>query len=175
MSRAAALEAIDRDSVQLYGYDIDPTSIESAQVNAKKAGVGDDIIFEQKDVKDLSIDQQYGIVISNPPYGIKIGDFQEMNQIYISLHKTFRKKMGWSIYILTADKKFPNYFKFAPSQTGCGSCSTVIEVKSISILGRGRRGDQVARASSTTASRSASPARMRPYRRRRPATWTRSP
>ena len=113
-ARAAALEAIDRDSVlQLYGYDIDPTSIESAQVNAKKAGVGDDIIFEQKDVKDLWIDQQYGIVISNPPYGIKIGDFQEMNQIYISLHKTFRKKMGWSIYILTADKKFPNYFKRA--------------------------------------------------------------
>ena len=108
------LEAIDRDSVlQLYGYDIDPVSIEAARVNAERAGVGDDIVFEQKDVKDLWIDQQYGIVISNPPYGIKIGDYREMNEIYISLNKTFRKKKGWSIYMLTADKKFPDYFKRA--------------------------------------------------------------
>jgi len=36
-----------------------------------------------------------------------------MNQIYISLNKTFRKKKGWSICILTADGKFPDYFKRA--------------------------------------------------------------
>ena len=72
-----------------------------------------DISFAQKDVRDLWIDQQYGIVISNPPYGIKLAELQELNQIYISLHKTFRKKKGWSIYVLTADKKFPDYFKRA--------------------------------------------------------------
>jgi putative N6-adenine-specific DNA methylase len=33
--------------------------------------------------------------------------------MYISIHKTFRKKTGWSLYILTADKKFPDYFKRA--------------------------------------------------------------
>ncbi|MCO6450099.1 MAG: class I SAM-dependent RNA methyltransferase [Caldilineales bacterium] len=113
-ARADARAAIDQDSVlQIYGYDIDESVIEIAHSNARLAGVGDDIEFAQKDVKDLWIDQQYGIVISNPPYGIKLGDFQEMNQIYISLHKTFRKKTGWSIYILTADKKFPDYFKRA--------------------------------------------------------------
>jgi putative N6-adenine-specific DNA methylase len=47
-----------------------------------------------------------------------MGGFAELNQIYISLHKTFRNKLGWSIYILTADKKFPDYFKRArPSKT----------------------------------------------------------
>jgi putative N6-adenine-specific DNA methylase len=82
-------------------------------VNARRAGVGDDILFEQQDVKDLWIDKQYGIVISNPPYGLKMGEFQALNQIYISLNKTFKKKTGWSIYILTADAKFPDYFKRA--------------------------------------------------------------
>ncbi len=113
-TRQAAKEAILNDlPLEIYGYDIDPQAIAASKANAKAAGVSQDISFEQKDIKYLWIDQQYGILISNPPYGIKMGDFQEMNQIYISLHKTFRKKTGWSLYILTADKKFPDYFKRA--------------------------------------------------------------
>lgn len=113
-ARLAARQAIDQEgSLQLFGYDIDATAIDASRMNARHAGVGTDIVFEQKDVKDLWIDKHYGIVISNPPYGIKIGDFQAMNQIYISLNKTFKKKKGWSIYILTADAKFPDYFKRA--------------------------------------------------------------
>lgn len=99
--------------MEIWGSDIDGAVIEASRQNAKAAGVGDDILFEQKDIHDLWIDRQYGILISNPPYGIKVADFKEINQIYISLHKMFRKKMGWSIYILTADKKFPDYFKRA--------------------------------------------------------------
>jgi putative N6-adenine-specific DNA methylase len=112
--RREARAAIDKTGeLQLFGYDIDPTVIEASKANAKGAGVGTDIVFEQKDIKDLWIDQQYGIIISNPPYGIKLGEFRELNEIYISIHKTFKKKSGWSVYILTADKKFPDYFKRA--------------------------------------------------------------
>jgi len=114
VARLKAYESVDKNSdLQLFGYDIDPASIDAARVNARKAGVGNDILFEQKDVHDLWIDKQYGIVISNPPYGIKVGEFKEMNEIYISLNKTFKKKTGWSVYILTADKIFPSYFKRA--------------------------------------------------------------
>ncbi|MCB0032813.1 MAG: class I SAM-dependent RNA methyltransferase [Anaerolineales bacterium] len=113
-ARVAARQAINFDhELQIFGYDIDPEAVSLAKSNAEKAGVGDDIIFEQKDVHDLWIDQQYGIVISNPPYGVRLSDFQELNQIYISLHKMFRKKDGWSIYVLTADRMFPRYFKRA--------------------------------------------------------------
>ena len=112
--RETAEAAIRADvDLQIFGYDIDPEAITAARQNAQRAGVDKDILFEQKDVKDLWIDQQYGILISNPPYGIKLGELREINQIYISLYKTFRKKMGWSVYILTADKKFPDYFKRA--------------------------------------------------------------
>ncbi len=97
--------------LEICGYDVDPAIIPEARRNAKRAGVGNDIVFEQKDVRDLWIDRQYGVLISNPPYGVKMGDFSEINRIYISLNKTFRKKRGWSVYILTADKKFPDYFK----------------------------------------------------------------
>lgn len=113
-ARNAARAAIDQESeLQILGYDIDEEAIRASKVNAKKAGVGKDIVFEQKDIKDLWIDKPNGLIISNPPYGVKMGAFQELNQIYISLHKTFKKKKGWSVYILTGDKKFPDYFKRA--------------------------------------------------------------
>lgn len=113
--RREAKLSIDRTTppLQILGYDIEPSYVKIAQANAKRATVERDIEFRQKDVKKLWIDQQYGILISNAPYGIRIANFQELNQIYIALNKTFRKKSGWSVYVLTADKKFPNYFKRA--------------------------------------------------------------
>ncbi len=113
-ARREARAAIDLTTpLSLHGSDIDPDVIEIAKANAANVGVADDIEFSVKDIKDLWIDRQYGIVITNPPYGMRLSDFQELNQMYISLHKTFRKKKGWSFYALTADRVFPNYFKRA--------------------------------------------------------------
>jgi len=111
-ARRAARAAIQSDiGLQIFGYDIDEHSIAISKVNAQNAGVGDDIVFEQKDIRDLWIDRQYGIIISNFPYGIKLADFQALNQLYISINKTLKRKKGWSLYMLTADKMFPRYFK----------------------------------------------------------------
>lgn len=111
-ARADAQAAIlPGGNLQLQGSDSDPASIEIAKSNAAKAGVADDIQFEVKDVRKLWIDREFGIVITNPPYGIRLAEYQELNSIYIALNKMFRKKDGWSIYVLTADQKFPDFFK----------------------------------------------------------------
>jgi len=112
LAREEARDAIRRgEPLRIFGYDIDAEAIAGARANARRARVGEDIAFQQKDIRDLWIDQQYGILISNFPYGIKLLDYKELNDIYISFNKTFRKKKGWSIYVLTADKMFPRYFK----------------------------------------------------------------
>lgn len=100
-----------KGKIKLFGYDIDPQVVKVARHNASKAGVERDITFEAKAVSDLWIDQQFGVVITNPPYGVRMADFREINQIYIALNKMFRKKDGWAVYVLTADEKFPDYFK----------------------------------------------------------------
>ncbi|MEZ4592145.1 MAG: class I SAM-dependent RNA methyltransferase [Chloroflexota bacterium] len=113
-ARAEAQAAIlPGGSLQLQGSDSDPASVEIARSNAAKAGVADDIQFEVKDVRKLWIDREFGIVITNPPYGIRLAEYQQLNSIYIAVNKMFRKKDGWSIYVLTADQKFPDYFKRA--------------------------------------------------------------
>jgi putative N6-adenine-specific DNA methylase len=110
----AALEQSDHvTELQIFGYDVDAASIEGCKRNAWNAGVEKDITFAQKDVKNLWIDRQFGSLITNPPYGRRMTEFRDINQIYLSLNKTFRKKKGWSIYVLTADSMFPKYFKRA--------------------------------------------------------------
>jgi putative N6-adenine-specific DNA methylase len=112
LERGKAKSAVlDRPSLEIIGYDLEQSNIEACKLNARKAGVAGDIQFQRKDLHDLWIDQQYGIVISNPPYGLKVGGFKEINKLYISINKIFKKKKGWSLYILTADKHFPDYFK----------------------------------------------------------------
>ncbi len=112
LAREEARAAVRKKAaLRIHGYDIDPAMVAAARINARAAGVGQDILFEQKDIRDLWIDQQYGILISNFPYGVKLGDYRELNDIYLSFNKTFRKKRGWSIYVLTADRMFPRYFK----------------------------------------------------------------
>ncbi|MBP6016328.1 MAG: class I SAM-dependent RNA methyltransferase [Candidatus Promineofilum sp.] len=111
-ARQAAEAAIDRSGeLALFGYDIDAEAIRVAKQNAALAGVAADVTFEQKALADLWIDQERGILISNPPYGRRMAEFQEINALYITLNKMMRKKSGWSVYILTADDKFPDYFK----------------------------------------------------------------
>ncbi|WP_420645261.1 THUMP domain-containing class I SAM-dependent RNA methyltransferase [Candidatus Leptofilum sp.] len=114
LARQEAQNAIlPSGNLQLQGSDSDPTAIEIARSNATKAGVADDIQFQVKDVRKLWIDRKFGIVITNPPYGIRLAEYRELNSIYLALNKMFRKKDGWSVYVLTADQKFPSYFKRA--------------------------------------------------------------
>jgi putative N6-adenine-specific DNA methylase len=94
----------------LSGTDRDARSIETAHYNAGLAGVREDVLFEQKEVRDLWIDQQHGTMIANPPYGLRLSDAQEMKQLYVALNKMFKKKRGWSVHILTADEQFPTFF-----------------------------------------------------------------
>ena len=113
-TRIAAHDSIDFDAdLSLFGYDIDRLGIQVGRANARIAGVEKDITFELKDIKELWIDRQYGSLITNPPYGRRMSDYNDLNQIYLSINKTFRKKKGWSVYVLTADSQFPKYFKRA--------------------------------------------------------------
>ncbi len=113
-ARLDAQAAIIREGeLKIFGYDIDEERIKDCLINARNAGVAGDIAFAVKDIKDLWIDKQYGIVITNPPYGVKLGSQKELTPVYVSIHNMFKKKTGWSLFVLTADKRFPDFFKRA--------------------------------------------------------------
>ena len=97
-----------RSMLDICGYDIDRHVLETARSNAKKAGVDDIIHFQQRDFSEFSSKKQYGCIITNPPYGERIGDKSAINKIYAAFRRSMAVLPTWSFYVLTADEIFEN-------------------------------------------------------------------
>lgn len=97
-------------ALQIRGYDIELDLVKCCRENAANAGVEKDIVFEAKDACDLKLDRETGTVISNPPYGVTLSTLRDLNPLYNALDEKFRNQKGWSLYFLTSDKRFPEFF-----------------------------------------------------------------
>ncbi|MGS4055204.1 class I SAM-dependent RNA methyltransferase [Staphylococcus pseudintermedius] len=106
--RAEADELADYDKeIEIYASDIDPEMVEIAQRNADEVGVGDIIRFEVKDVNPLTINHDGPIgLIGNPPYGERIGDRAEVEEMYRNLGILMQNHPNLSLYIMTSNKEF---------------------------------------------------------------------
>lgn len=110
-ARKEAFKAIDNESeLHILGCDIDKRSILRARDNAANLGLEDDISFFIKDMRDVDLNNEYGVVISNPPYGERIGEKEEIQQLYKDLGKKFRELDTWSVYIITSEEKFEQLY-----------------------------------------------------------------
>lgn len=109
--RKAAYQAIDYDIVpELYGSDIDEDAIKIAEENAVKAGVDDCITFEVKSCKDIVLPGDYGVLITNPPYGERIGELKEVEDLYRALGAIMKGNPTWSTYLITSMEYFETLF-----------------------------------------------------------------
>ena len=100
-----AYEAIEYDKdLRIKASDINPEAIEAATENAIEAGVDECIEFQLKDVADMERYEPQGIVITNPPYGARIGDDEGIEKIYKSLRKFFKENKDWSLFLITTDE-----------------------------------------------------------------------
>ena len=100
----------DNEDFKIYGYDIDPESIEIAKHNAEIAGVDQYIDFSVADVKDFKSDEEYGIIITNPPYGERLEDEESVKILYKEMGYAFRSLKNWSYFIITSYDRFEYEF-----------------------------------------------------------------
>lgn len=96
--------------LDITGYDIDGRMIDIAKKNALEAGLGDSITFKQLQVADFHTDKKFGVMISNPPYGERLGDKEKAGEIYKAIGQAFRPHRTWSKYIITSDLDFEDYY-----------------------------------------------------------------
>lgn len=104
--RKKAFEAADWGrELEIYAGDIDPGAIEAAKENAIEAGVDDAIFFKVCDAANLDAGgKRSGIIITNPPYGQRIGDRKSMDKLYEGLSRFLKENPTWSMFAVTADK-----------------------------------------------------------------------
>lgn len=104
------LEAVNKSvPTHLYGSDTDPEMITVARENARRAGVERMITFRRADVADFSNKEPYGFIVTNPPYGERISEKEELPELYRKLAEAYRGLDRWSMYVITAWENAPGY------------------------------------------------------------------
>ncbi|MFW5976469.1 MAG: THUMP domain-containing class I SAM-dependent RNA methyltransferase [Bacillota bacterium] len=108
--RQACADIKETEARLIMGTDIDGEVIDIARHHAEKAGVDDTIHFQQKSLSEFKTSRKYGYVITNPPYGQRIGESQKIKELYKKMGKKFLPLETWSFYILTSNKDFESLF-----------------------------------------------------------------
>lgn len=96
--------------LDIMGTDIDQNMIEIAKENAARAGVEDFITFKQLALKDFKTDKEYGVMVSNPPYGERMENEEYVENLYKQMGEVFRPLETWSKYIITSDLDFEDFY-----------------------------------------------------------------
>ena len=110
-ARTEATNVIDRSvPIRILASDIDKDAIRIARENAIDAGIEDCIEFSVKPLNEIKLMDKYGVVITNPPYGERIGTRNEISDLYKNMGKIFRNDPTWSVYVLTSEEKFENLY-----------------------------------------------------------------
>lgn len=106
-ARAEARDLVrDNGPLQIVGTDIDKEALSQARYHAQQAGVEADIHFQQRAFEDVTSSRKYGCLITNPPYGERLGEQEEAIQLYRQMPEVFAKLETWSLYVLTPHSSF---------------------------------------------------------------------
>lgn len=110
--RDEAYDAIDEDvQLSIAGSDIDPKALDIALLAARSAGLSKSIKLQHMSVQDIKPEGDYGVIITNPPYGERIGSAHEVEKVTRLLGKAAQRLSTWSHFIITPDKKFEQLFE----------------------------------------------------------------
>ena len=110
----AADEAMDKEfdgDYDIWGGDIAPKAVAIARSNAEKAGVEDLVRFEVADALSFHREEPYGKIVTNPPYGERIMEKKEAEDLYRGFGKAFRALPdGWTLSLLSSHTEFERTF-----------------------------------------------------------------
>lgn len=116
-AKKEAENLIDRETkLSIHGYDLDSSALDAARGNLLLAGLGGNIHFQQRDMRDISSAKKYGFIITNPPYGERLEEKDAMPELYKEMGKAFSKLDEWSYYIITGFEDAPKYFGRKPDK-----------------------------------------------------------
>lgn len=109
----ARMEALDKEfrgKYRILGTDIDPESLAIARSNAKKAGVDGWVEFREADATKLNAPAASGVLVTNPPYGERMLEQRQAQQLYRQFGRHVRYLDGWAMSLISSEPEFEFYF-----------------------------------------------------------------
>ena len=108
--REEARGRINEAAFRVLASDRDAAALKAARENAVRAGVADYVAFQKLSVEEFRSRKKYGCIVSNPPYGERLGDSREVERLYRAMGAVFSQLEGWSFFILSAHPEFQRFF-----------------------------------------------------------------
>jgi len=92
------------------GYDRDGRALQIARRNAEAAGFKGEIHFFNTTLEEFKPEGETGVVIINPPYGKRLGDEEELKELYCRIGDILKQRCrGWTGYVLTGNMELAKY------------------------------------------------------------------
>lgn len=109
-ARHDARAAETRSEFHILASDIDFFALKAAQQNAERAGVARYIRFQKKPISEFRSRKAYGCMVTNPPYGERVGDRESAAALYKEIGEVFKGLDRWSAFILSGHEDFQRNF-----------------------------------------------------------------
>jgi putative N6-adenine-specific DNA methylase len=115
--KEAQEQALETLSIPILGSDLSGSALEMARKNAHRAGVGGLVSFTRAGIGECSPPSPPGILICNPPYGVRLGDEELLKSLYKKVGDTLKKSFqGYTAYVLTASPALASCIGLRPSR-----------------------------------------------------------
>lgn len=110
-SREEAIEKIRKDiEFTAFGSDISQDSLEIAEANARRAGISGLIRLEKANVKNFTIPDRKSLVVTNPPYGERLMNGEDLTKLYQTMGNVFQPSQQTAYYIISSAEDFEQGF-----------------------------------------------------------------
>jgi len=115
--RQGAARQKSRVPLSIYGSDVSGEALKSARANLAAAGLEQVVSLKQANILEISAPAKEGIIVTNPPYGVRLGEQKELAELYPKLGDLLKKQFGgWRAYILSADMRLPKLIRLAATK-----------------------------------------------------------
>ncbi len=102
---------------KIYGSDADLRAVRIAKQNLQQAGLLDAVQLAQLEFTQVPAPAGEGVMVANPPYGVRIGEDEELAALYPKMGETLKRNFaGWNAYFLTTDMRLPKLMRLSPSK-----------------------------------------------------------
>lgn len=109
-AKEEALEGITPSDFEVYASDIDEECVKLTKDNAYRAGVLNSIKVFKQDARRISAPGRRGTIVTNPPYGERIGTQAEVERLYRDIGVHFRSLAPWQVYVITSHEGFERLY-----------------------------------------------------------------
>lgn len=104
-------------TLAIHGADIDPVAHRATLANLDRAGWLDAVQLSCADVRTVIAPATSGVMLSNPPYGVRLSEQNELADFYPELGRALKQSFaGWNCYLLSADTRLPKLVGLKPSK-----------------------------------------------------------